>query len=182
MSSRSNHGHFWPIILPEMILLKSPKHFHKNLGHFTFALRFFIDRWSFVVTRWSFEVGNDFSLAQQSFTTLVLILLYPCLPVPWSKVSLSPRSNMTMCPWPSRAPWPYVTKSVKKVLDKKSGRLLGMLRIKLKTSRILTSILLSDPVRDQTSIFKVTSCLITSSKTQPKSTESRKFFRWQLNF
>ena len=102
---------------------------HKNLGHFTFALRFFIDRWSFVVTRWSFEVGNDFSLAQQSFTTLVLILLYPCLPVPWSKVSLAPRSNKTMCPWPSRAPWPYVTKSVKKVLDKKSGRLiyLGML-------------------------------------------------------
>lgn len=49
-------------------------------------------------------------------------------------------------------------------------------RIKLKTSRILTSILLSDPVRDQTSIFKVTSCLITSSKTQPKSTESRNFF------
>ena len=48
--------------------------------------------------------------------------------------------------------------------------------IKLKTSRILTSILLSDPVRDQTSIFKVTSCLITSSKTQPKSTESRNFF------
>ena len=71
---------------------------HKNLGHFTFALRFFIDRWSFVVTRWSFEVGNDFSLAQQSFTTLVLILLYPCLPVPWSKVSLAPRSNKTMCP------------------------------------------------------------------------------------
>ena len=97
---------------------------------------------------------------------------------PGPKCHWAPRSNMTMWPWPSRALVTLCDQIGEKSLGQKiwSTHIFRDARIKLKTSRILTSILLSDPVRDQTSIFKVTSCLITSSKTQPKSTESRNFF------
>ena len=115
---------------------------------------------------------------QLSFTILILIVLYPCLsalfrsgcPVNYDHV---PKHVIL---WASH----YVTKSDfwcgEWFWQKSRRHIFRDSMVKLKTSRILTSILLSDPVRDQTSIFKVTSCLITSSKTQPKSTESRKFF------
>ena len=162
MSSRSNHGHILPVIKPKIFFSVLKFWVSTKFSVFTLALRFFIDRWSTVVTWWSFEVGNDFSLAQQSFTTLVLILLYPCLAVPFPLVqSVTGRPGQI---WPCalnhhvpRDPmWP--NRWQKLVVDKKiwsTHIFRDAAEIKLKTSRILTSILLSDPVRDQTSIFKV---------------------------